>query len=516
MITRKLLLLIFILNSLVAPNALAETYTPPSLRRFAENYGRKVGHSTRDSETFKKASTDKQRSYSESEIVGHTGQALILIMILSGVELLKKELALSDAGQKPLTREELLDKSGKIADHILNDGHIWVSLLSAGALGKTAEKPLAIINSLIDNETSKPILRDLLKNGIGTFVTFVGWEMGSQLFTEATEMIDNDQDYERATRLLPVLLNSLYHGLEPQNTTAQNDWRILQLVAGNMVKILVKDDELRNLWLYNTWRTRIATGEFVTLVSSMTISSVIGTSLFPGAGTLGGMMFGVVGGVISIYVPEEKKDSITEVIQNFRSRFWLVGDDRGPLFNHKKSVLNLLMNCVPQQIDCPPLLQFNFKNTSVENMGSILFEKIFRYESRLQTLIGMRSLAQKNGQLEAQKTYELKINDIQEQYKSALGSLKSLYGSELQETISLYNDFKLKPLMTNENIARYPQLGQFRDYGMKLVRIDAFISEFVSAGLSSMGKGDPDYMKSLYRFYFYGYSEKALMSVLGE
>ncbi|MBS1970309.1 MAG: hypothetical protein JSU04_08370 [Bdellovibrionales bacterium] len=509
----------FALN--LSATALAEASTPTasatSLTKVSRSYGKHFKNASQRG--LNRASTKKasqEITAGNSNVIMQTGQTLMMMMILSGVDLVRQSVTQSKLKNQPIDQKTLLEKSAEAAEYILNDGHIWASLASAGAVGKAAKKPLQIFDQMVDSSTSRPILKDLLKSGIATFITFMGWEMGNQLYTEATEMLECDCEYERAQNLMPLLINSLRNGLIPPDEQSQKDWELLQKIFGNMMKILIHDDDLRNLWLYNTWRTRIATGEFVTMVSSMATASAIGTTLFPGAGTLGGLMFGVVGGTVALYIPEEKKDEITESIQDIRSKFWLAGDDRGPFFDHKKNVLSLLMNCIPQQTDCPPLLKFNFQSKAVENMASISFEKIFRYESRLQSYSTMKDTAEKSGNTEYTKAYTNKINLIQKQYRETLQDLKAMYGKELQETDALAQQYNLKSLMTDANLKRYPQLKQYADYRAKVAKINSFLNDFANSGLQDMGHESRDYMSTAYSLYFSGFKEQELLKSLEE
>lgn len=151
-----------------------------------------------------------------------------------------------------------------------------------------------------------------------------------QLWKQAVNMLDSQQLSMTERDLLKdrnkVFTNiwrAIRSGL-PANEADQVRYRaasrLLALTFENVLSIVFVESDLRIQWIYNAIRLRLAQGNFVILVSSMVSASAVGTSLFPGAGTYLGMMFGIVGGMMSIFVPERHKNYITYSIKEK----WLV------------------------------------------------------------------------------------------------------------------------------------------------------------------------------------------------
>jgi hypothetical protein len=243
--------------------------------------------------------------------VEEAGRTVVLIMILTGVELVAQEIHRSKLEGKPIDTKRLEKLSLDAAEHLLSGGQLISSMTAAGLTGALAKKPIQILTSILENATSRKILVGLVQSGITSFITFTGWEAGSELWSQATLLIPDDKDFDRAKNFVGVLAGA--------TRGDANDRRILSLLLDKMGQILLYDDDLRSAWLYNTWRLHVATGQFVVLVSSMVTASAVGTALFPGAGTIAGMMFGVVGGLISSVVPESVKEDISDGFRGMRS-----------------------------------------------------------------------------------------------------------------------------------------------------------------------------------------------------
>jgi hypothetical protein len=238
------------------------------------------------------------------ESTAETGRTIILIMVLAGAELVRQEIHRSQLEGTSVDSKRLESLSLKAAEQLLTEGSLYSSIAGASVIGSLAHKPLKILQSILTNAISRKALVAILQSGIHSYITFTGWEAGSELWTEAGLLISDDADYNRSKKL-PALLLGASRG-------DANDRRILSMLIDNVGQILLFDDELRTLWLYNTWRLHVATGHFAVLVSSMVAASTVGTAIFPGAGTVAGMMFGVVGGLASMTVPEPIQANITD------------------------------------------------------------------------------------------------------------------------------------------------------------------------------------------------------------
>lgn len=498
----------FILQLIYVPKAVAGE-PAAVLEAIGTNYGSKIRRPRHDFQI------DRSIRVKPQEFIAHQGQAIILIMILTGVDLVKQHVTNSMITRKSIDSALLLQHAGEAADHILNSGEIWSSLMSASAMSATVSKPMAVIGRMIENQMSRAILKDLLKSGIATFITFVGWELGGQLYNEATEMISDKADCSRSKQLLPLLINSIRLGLNPSSPEYQKDWQILRQVFSNMMTILVYDHDLRNMWLYNTWRNRIVTGEFVTLVTAMVGASMVGTAIFPGAGTIDGMMFGVFGGTLALFIPQETKDGITSVIQSIRFGFWAMGDDRGPFFNVKKDVIRLMYGFVSRGEPLTPLLNFNPNPHASEQMANVIFECLFRFDSRLQLSISLKIAAERAGNYRKAQQLEEQIKTLVREYQVELTKLDDLYSTELKELEQTLATYPILASINDGLIIKYPSLRNIVDYRNRLQKLSGFVSYFTQTIQANMLSDDRLYLPALNRFFIFGFSEDRLLQITG-
>ena len=253
-----------------------------------------------------------------SDTLGRQGQALVLMMIIAGVEVVHQEIKRAKLRNESVNYEQTFSLSGQAAEQILSGGGTWLSIAGAGVVTPFSKKPIVILETLLKDAGAHDILRSLLQSGICSLVAFGGWDLGGQLWDEARELITDDTDYTLAGHMGSVALGSLTD-IFSNSGGNQNDVRVLKIMTANIARILFLDNDLRNLWLYNAWRLRIATGDFVTMVSSMVGAGAIGTAIFPGAGTLAGLCFGVAGGTLALFVPTPVKDEITDGLDVFRN-----------------------------------------------------------------------------------------------------------------------------------------------------------------------------------------------------
>lgn len=243
-------------------------------------------------------------------ISAEVGRTYILIWVLAIAEIVKRELVQSGFDLHKVSYQQIIDSAGLAADHILDSGEIVTSLCSASATHFLLKKPLQIFNQIIANSQSRAIFKSLLQHMAGTLITFVGWDFGGQLWQEAKRLISES---ELSTVEFGLLKNedAFWSYIFKFN---QDSLRVLSVISEKLFKVLITD-ELRAQMLYNTIRNRLLKGEFATMVTTMVSVSVIGTTLFPGAGTIAGMMFGIVGGGLTILIPQQIKDGITNSIK---------------------------------------------------------------------------------------------------------------------------------------------------------------------------------------------------------
>ena len=257
--------------------------------------------------------------------VGHT---LLFMTVLAGLDLTAREIK-KNGGLATLTPTHLSAIVANVAKAIVDSPQIWTAIVGSSALS-LAQKPAQAIGQVLLHPRLRATFAPILARTISSTIAFVGWEFGSQLYTEATLLLDSKADFELASSASGLGRGVLATALSTKARTAsvkdQNSSRVAKTMMQNMLRILLYDSKLRSEWFSNTFRLHIMTGEFSTLLTSMIAAGAVGTMIFPGGGTLVGLVFGLVGGVASMFIPQTTKDRITYGFQGARAyglTFWM-------------------------------------------------------------------------------------------------------------------------------------------------------------------------------------------------
>ncbi len=380
--------------------------------------------------------------------LAHSGQTILLILGLTFMDLARQQLEVAGIKSTDMDIEEYKRNMVQAKNQIINSTEIWNSILGAGIFGTAAAKPLAIFNKTIQNSKSSTIIKNFVTAGVGTFITFLGWEFFGQIINEATNLIEDDDDYEKANQhfikyLRNIILNYRV-GPEPgKNDEIAEELRIVQMVIKN-IGIVFSEPELRSYLLFNLFRERLATGHFTTLVASMVTASAVGTTLFPGAGTVLGAMFGLVGGVISIFIPHSVKDKITDSFWEVRvrSRINAINDPSNPLIARKRQFMQLQFYWT-KSLDIGKF-QFNTRpNKVVNDVVSILMEKLYRIEKTLFVHIGKLDLAREYNNIEVTGDEESVIEKLKAISSKTISKIIDVLNDEYEFLNKSYYKFKL-------------------------------------------------------------------------
>lgn len=247
--------------------------------------------------------------------IGQAGRVLILITALAGVELVRRQARQAELSGKTLSAEDYSRLAAEAAIKVADSGDVWFGIASDIGIGIISQKPAAALNEVLKNKVARPIFVNLIQSGIMSLIYFVGFQAAAQLWRDARLMLD-PKDYDKSERIWSMGFQGLIDAANSKSTT--DEARITRQMIGNVAKILFVDDELRENWFYNTWRLAIATGRFVTLVTGIITATTIGTTIFPGAGTILGFMFALTGAVAAAALPASFTEKVTFKLKDAR------------------------------------------------------------------------------------------------------------------------------------------------------------------------------------------------------
>lgn len=263
----------------------------------------------------------------------------------------------------------------------------------------------------------------------------LAWDLFGQLLEEAVEGLQDPCDRERGGKLISVLLGSLRAGFSNSSEVAQNDARILKLIGQNLMLIAYKNPNIRDLWLYNTWDQRLATG-----------TTAIGGSvaLTLGAARVHPLLALAVGGAVALYTPDEIKNAITDKIWLSRK---VVNEARinANTLEIKSSWDGYMVNKMtgmPTRI--PRHLLDRFFKSTVEGTRAAREDLLTLYSRKLMELMQVQEIAKGNSDL--QKLLVTEIDKIKTQmiqvYDKQIATLGSLSSPILPE-LEMHRDTEL-------------------------------------------------------------------------
>lgn len=259
----------------------------------------------------------------------HVGQTYLFITLLAALEN-ERMVAQSEWDSGAKIDRDKLKEFGLIMKMLTQDGALASGMAGAFTFSAALKPVTYTIDRVYLNAIKNQTFRGLMNSGIATTITFVGWEFGRELWTEAKLMLD-DEDYAIAQgdyytfgsflRMYMLPKSAAYVG-GPWNSALRDDPKrmaVFKKIFENMAFIVFNDPDRRELFLYNVFRHNILNGDFMTLVATFTVTSTIGglvgSAATPVVGTILGWIIGFaigfLGGVVWLYIPRETKDDIT-------------------------------------------------------------------------------------------------------------------------------------------------------------------------------------------------------------
>lgn len=376
------------------------------------------------------------QTHSVFSTFAHPLQTVMLIWVLAAVETYRQQ-----AKMGPLNNQEFDPKLMlEIADMILNDMEIYSGMVGGSVAGVAMAKPMADLRVFLQNKVSRKLFVELLHSGATSFVTFVGWEASSQLWQESVLLLPENQVHAaenlRFTEIFTLRASA-------------NDRQIFQAVLGNAFKILTNSKPgLARDWIYNTWRLRLATGEFLTLVTGMVGGSMFAGAIFP-PGFIVGTLGGLVGGLATLALPTSWKEAITSEIREARMSYnnrSLTGYSMYLREVGEQFQINRNLKFLPTEEDIAyreEILDWVFQGRKADRSAAFTaaFEEIYAHKVKLQDATLLNSLS-KEKLIEMQNShYDERIkNEKNYRLRIALQSQKARDAAKLSSLIAESKD----------------------------------------------------------------------------
>lgn len=390
-------------------------------------------------------------------------------------------------------------------------------------------------NSLVMNTSAKPLLKELVANSSANLVGFIGFEAGAELMSRAVQMIPDELDRQKASKLVPTIWSAF---TTKDSNQLQDEKRIISAVFSNMYEILVQNEELREKWWSFVVRNRIQTGNFTVGVSMMATGATIGgrvggcipNPLSKIASPVIGAAFGVAGGVAASYVPVGVKDDITLKLQSSRmgvstrkiqtSEMNLQGavqrleneDKFLKAMGEKRNGGDFKFNNIEVQVND----ELRSMQNSREDLMTSFYDRIHLLNSRLYNMQNKIQLAKESQNPKAEQRLQNEYNEYFEEYKRSRAEIDKNLGTQVTYFEDLArrvksNGLKEKIKSQLEDVkAMQNWTGRFLDqvqstasWGQKTIKVkqEVLMSE-------------QENQRLLEKFYIWGFKQKPFLETM--
>lgn len=241
-------------------------------------------------------------------------QLILMMFILTSVESYRSVSEQSALKDERLTFAQKAAHVRKALGDVTKSFDTYLGMLSA--LGETAFTPaIALLREAALSRTGSVAIAELIQTGVSSFILFGLWETGMQIWDDASYLLDDPADRSVALKL--TVGDWLFGSHTPEQKL------VMAKIQSKMWDILTfADPQMTQNMLYNTWRLRIAKGDFLVLLASIMVFSTVSATVATGGpwGTVAGFAGGLVGVLAAVLVPQVHKDNITRKIRYGRSR----------------------------------------------------------------------------------------------------------------------------------------------------------------------------------------------------
>lgn len=256
----------------------------------------------------------------------HGVQLYVIGLALAGVGIVKENAKLKNLKNEELDFASLQPQFKEAAEKIILSAELPIGMSGALATGFVLSPVVNQINQFLRSQFTGPlraVFKEFLAQMISSFASFLGWEFAARFWHESMNMLDSQfprpsveekffLDHRNLLfgHISIVLSNPGKYSPEMVRTAK----RFLNQVTENAFNILQLAN-LRQQWIYNTIRLKLMHGRFFAMLTSLTAANTVGTLLVPKPGLLWSSVFGLAGGVLTLYFPTEQEEAITKAIK---------------------------------------------------------------------------------------------------------------------------------------------------------------------------------------------------------
>lgn len=275
-------------------------------------------------------------------------QALTVLFIVTGAAMVREHLR----SEEELNMEEVERLARRVTLEIIGQPVVWIGLVANAASAVSLSFSLSSLREMLASviQPTSPIINSL-QAAIAMAVTSAAWEFGEELIDEAKKrvLVQPDQKNFQTFRVFVSWIKTQLGRASPMDTANAD---VAREMGEAMLTILISEPSRREHIFANTFRKRIARGEFVTQVLGIAVLSWISWQILgPTAPRLASFAFGVGGGLMTMYVSDDLENAIADMFNRLRetaTKLYRVGCRRltdFETYNHPSNFRGAIKDC---------------------------------------------------------------------------------------------------------------------------------------------------------------------------
>ncbi|MES2965562.1 MAG: hypothetical protein V4760_16900, partial [Bdellovibrionota bacterium] len=200
-------------------------------------------------------------------------ETFLFITTIAVIDVAAREV--KKQGLRSLSPQHLAAITLKAAHEVVDMPEIYTGLTAAAVTVAGARSATLALQTIFKTPSIKNAFVPVLARAASASVMFVGWEMGSQLWTEASLLLE-ENEYRIAKSFLGLGSGVAKTAVAAGSASDRERARVAKLMVQNMIRILFLNSELRTQWMNNTWRLHVMTGDFAALLGAMMVAGEVG------------------------------------------------------------------------------------------------------------------------------------------------------------------------------------------------------------------------------------------------
>lgn len=285
--------------------------------------------SLRDSEKTK-ARLQSLKAAAKSAGIGGL-QTYLVVIACALIEVIKAEQETAQIDMRLWSPQKTANDIATAIREVVDSNTMIAGLGGSSLIGLFSDPLLAKLFAEPKTTFASQAFQGLVSQFTHMLINFGAFEITSELVEEASDRLPeyfdmNDPVVAELLKDKNHVLTQIILALKPSITDQDQKkseiaGQMFQQVFRNVATILQNENNYLVVWIYNALRHRILTGQFLTLIASLSVANTTGNLLIDAPRFSWSLVFNLIGATVATYTPESKKYSATQLFQRARLSF---------------------------------------------------------------------------------------------------------------------------------------------------------------------------------------------------